>query len=114
MPRCTRFLRELTDAAEANVAAVSATGSLKSLCDAAVEHGLELLDAQQEALSLLGPNRRSNPGGSRARPMIRALAAGGRDPRCSASWHGRHWILRRAGIDSMLGSMGFVPTLCAC
>ena len=35
-------LREVTNAAEANVAAVSYHfGSLKSLCDAAVEHALE-------------------------------------------------------------------------
>src|SRR6202162_4646928 len=48
-------LRELTDAAEANVAAVSYHfGSLKSLCDAAIEHALErYLDAQQEAVSAL-------------------------------------------------------------
>ena len=40
-------LRELTDAARANVAAVSYHfGSLKSLCDAAIEYALErYLDA---------------------------------------------------------------------
>ena len=50
-------LREITDAADANVAAVSYHfGSLKSLCDAAVEHALErYLDAQQAALNTLGP-----------------------------------------------------------
>ena len=50
-------LRELTDAAEANVAAVSYHfGSLKSLCDAAIEYALErYLDAQQEAVSALEP-----------------------------------------------------------
>src|SRR2546421_12286300 len=50
-------LRELTDAAEANVAAVSYHfGSLKSLCDAAIEQALErYLDAQQAAVSALGP-----------------------------------------------------------
>src|SRR3984893_11865690 len=50
-------LRALTDAAEANVAAVSYHfGSLKSLCDAAVEHALErYLDAQEEEVSALGP-----------------------------------------------------------
>ena len=49
-------LRELTDAAEANVAAVSYHfGSLKSLCDAAIDHALErYLDDQQEALDALG------------------------------------------------------------
>jgi AcrR family transcriptional regulator len=48
-------LRDLTDAADANVAAVSYHfGSLKSLCDAAVEHALErYLDAQEEAVSAL-------------------------------------------------------------
>src|SRR2546429_9251670 len=50
-------LRELTDAAEANVAAVSYHfGSLKSLCDAAIEHALErYLVAQERAVSSLGP-----------------------------------------------------------
>src|SRR6476469_10926849 len=50
-------LREITDAAEANVAAVSYHfGSLQSLCDAAIEHALErYLDAQQDALNELGP-----------------------------------------------------------
>src|SRR3954463_7305869 len=50
-------LRELTDAAGANVAAVSYHfGSLKSLCDAAVEHALDrYLVAQHEALGTLGP-----------------------------------------------------------
>ena len=48
-------LRELTDAAGANVAAVSYHfGSLKSLFDAAIEDALErYLDAQQEAVSEL-------------------------------------------------------------
>jgi AcrR family transcriptional regulator len=75
-------LRELTDAAQANVAAVSYHfGSLKSLCDAAVEHALErYLDAQQEALNMLGPESALEElAAAFARPMIRALAAGGRD-----------------------------------
>src|SRR6476619_201322 len=48
-------LRELTDAADANVAAVSYHfGSLKSLFDAAIEHALErYLDAQLAAVSAL-------------------------------------------------------------
>src|SRR6266550_1430676 len=48
-------LRELTDAAGANVAAVSYHfGSLKSLCDVAIEQALErYLDAQQEAVGTL-------------------------------------------------------------
>ena len=46
-------LRDVTDAADANVAAVSYHfGSLKSLFDAAIEHALErYLDAQQAAVS---------------------------------------------------------------
>jgi AcrR family transcriptional regulator len=75
-------LRELTDAAGANVAAVSYHfGSLKSLCDAAVENALErYLDAQHEALSHLGPQSTLEAlAAAFARPMMRALAAGGRD-----------------------------------
>src|ERR1700738_1895421 len=51
-------LRELTDAADANVAAVSYHfGSLKSLYDAAIEHALErYLDAQEDAVSALDPD----------------------------------------------------------
>src|SRR6516162_9600082 len=75
-------LRELTDAAEANVAAVSYHfGSLKSLCEAAIEHAVErYLDAHQEALSTLGPESTLQElAAAFARPMISALAAGGRD-----------------------------------
>jgi AcrR family transcriptional regulator len=75
-------LRELTDAAEANLAAVSYHfGSLKSLCDAAVEHALgRYLDAQRESLGTLGPESTLEAlAAAFARPMIRALAAGGRD-----------------------------------
>lgn len=75
-------LRELTDAADANVAAVSYHfGSLKSLCQAAIEHALErYLDAQQEALNTLGPESTLDElAAAFARPMIHHLAAGGRD-----------------------------------
>jgi AcrR family transcriptional regulator len=75
-------LRELTDAAGANVAAVSYHfGSLKSLCDAAIEHALERhLDAQQEAVIALGAESTvEEVAAAFARPIIRALAVGGRD-----------------------------------
>jgi AcrR family transcriptional regulator len=75
-------LRELTDAAEANVAAVSYHfGSMKSLCEAAIEHALErYLDAQQEAVSSLGPESTVEElAAAFARPMIHHLATGGRD-----------------------------------
>src|ERR1700756_1985294 len=92
-------LRELTDAAEANVAAVSYHfGSLKSLCEAAIEHALErYLDAQQEAVSTLGPESTleelATAFGS---PIIRALAMGGRDLAVMR-------IVARAGIDPPQG-----------
>jgi len=75
-------LRELTDAADANVAAVSYHfGSLKSLCDAAIERALEIyLDAQQAAVSALGPESTLDElAAAFARPMISALTKGGRD-----------------------------------
>ena len=92
-------LRELTDAAGANVAAVSYHfGSLKSLCDAAVEQALEAyLDAQQEAVSGLGPESTLEElAAAFARPMVRALAAGGRDLAVMR-------IVARAGIDPPQG-----------
>jgi AcrR family transcriptional regulator len=88
-------LRELTDAAQANVAAVSYHfGSLKSLCDAAVEYALErYLDAQQEAVSALGAEvPLEELAAAFARPMMRALAVGGRDLDVMR-------IVARAGID---------------
>ena len=88
-------LRALTDAAEANVAAVSYHfGSLKSLCDAAVEHALERhLDAQQEAVGLLERGSTLEEVASAfARPMMNAMAAGGRDLDVIR-------IVARAGID---------------
>ena len=75
-------LREVTGAAEANVAAVSYHfGSLKSLCDAAVEYALErYLAAQEEAVSTLGEDASIEEAAAAfARPVTRALAMGGRD-----------------------------------
>jgi AcrR family transcriptional regulator len=75
-------LREITDAAEANVAAVSYHfGSLKALCDSAVEHALErYLDAQHQAMSALGPGSTLDElAAAFARPMVGALAVGGHD-----------------------------------
>jgi len=75
-------LRELTAAARANVAAVSYHfGSLKSLRDAAIEYALErYLDAQQEAVSALGAEASLEAlAAAFARPMMHALAVGGRD-----------------------------------
>jgi AcrR family transcriptional regulator len=88
-------LREITDAARANVSAVSYHfGSLKSLCDAAVEHALErYLDAQQEAVRALGPESTLEAlAAAFARPMMNALARGGRDLALMR-------IVARAGID---------------
>ncbi len=75
-------LREVTEAAQANVAAVSYHfGSLKSLCDAAIEHALErYLDAQVQALSALGDEPSLEAlAAAFARPMMNALAVGGRE-----------------------------------
>jgi AcrR family transcriptional regulator len=75
-------LREVTDAARANIAAVSYHfGSLAALCDAAIEHALErYLDAQESAVSALGPESTlEEVAAAFSRPMIRALAEGGRD-----------------------------------
>lgn len=75
-------LRELTDAADANVAAVSYHfGSLKSLCEAAIEHALDrYLDSQSDAVKALGPESTLEElAAAFARPMMLHLAAGGRD-----------------------------------
>jgi AcrR family transcriptional regulator len=88
-------LREITDAAEANVAAVSYHfGSLKNLCDAAIERALEnYLDAQQEAVGALAPGSTLEQlAAAFARPMMRALLAGGRDLATMQS-------VARAGLD---------------
>src|SRR5271170_5889773 len=93
-------LREVTDAARANVAAVSYHfGSLKSLCDAAIEHALgRYLDAQQEAVSALDPDSTIEAlAAAFARPLIGSLVAGGRDLAVMR-------IVARAGIDPPEGS----------
>ena len=72
-------LRELTDAAEANVAAVSYHfGSLGSLCEAAIEDALEgYLEAQHEAVRALAPDSTLEElAAAFARPMMRALSSG--------------------------------------
>ena len=92
-------LREITDTAAANVAAVSYHfGSLQSLCDAAVEHALErYLDAQQEAMSELGPESTLGEAAAAfARPMTNAMAVEGRDLAVMR-------IVARAGIDPPAG-----------
>jgi AcrR family transcriptional regulator len=92
-------LRELTAAADANVAAVSYHfGSLKALCEASVEYALErYLDAQEEALSALGPESTLEEVATAfARPMMRALSSGGRDLDVMR-------IVARAGIDPPRG-----------
>jgi AcrR family transcriptional regulator len=92
-------LRELTDAADANVAAVSYHfGSLQSLCDAAIELALErYLDAQQSAVGALGPESTLEEAAAAfARPMIGALTKGGRDRAAIR-------IVARAAIDPPQG-----------
>jgi AcrR family transcriptional regulator len=92
-------LRELTDAAGANVAAVSYHfGSLGSLCGAAIEDALErYLDAQQDAVSALGPDATLEElAAAFARPMMHALSAGGRDLAVMR-------IVARSGIDPPRG-----------
>jgi AcrR family transcriptional regulator len=92
-------LRPLTDAAEANVAAVSYHfGSLKSLCDAAVEHALErYLEAQEEAVGALGAESTlAEVAAAFARPMMNAMAVGGHDLAVMR-------IVARAGIDPPQG-----------
>jgi AcrR family transcriptional regulator len=78
----TVTLRQITDAAEANVAAVSYHfGSLKALCDSALELALETyLDAQHEAMRDLTPRSTLEElAEAFARPMVSALSAGGPD-----------------------------------
>ncbi|MER6685705.1 TetR/AcrR family transcriptional regulator [Streptomyces olivaceoviridis] len=73
-------LRDITDRVGANVAAVSYHfGSLKSLCDSAIEYALErYLDEQIQELGLLDDTSTlQEVAAAFARPMTRALAAGG-------------------------------------
>ncbi|MEZ0094840.1 TetR/AcrR family transcriptional regulator [Streptacidiphilus sp. EB129] len=75
-------LREITDHAGANVSAVSYHfGSLKTLCDSAIEHALErYLDEQITAVdSLDATSGVEELAEAFTRPMMRALAAGGQD-----------------------------------
>ena len=88
-------LRELTGAAQANVAAVSYHfGSLKSLCDEAIEYALERYLASQEAAirTLGGDASLEDLAAAFARPMVRALAVGGRELDVMR-------IVARSGID---------------
>jgi len=92
-------LRELTGAAQANVAAVSYHfGSLKSLCDEAIEYALErYLASQEEAISTLGEDASlEDLAAAFARPMVRALAVGGRELDVMR-------IVARSGIDPPKG-----------
>ena len=87
-------LRELTDAAEANVAAVSYHfGSLGSLCEAAIEAALEsYLDAQHEAVRALAPFvRRSGAMGARCMDRNRAITVTRFRRRCCWARCARHF-----------------------
>lgn len=99
-------LREITSAADANVAAVSYHfGSLKALRDAAVEQALErYLDAQREAVRTLGPESTLEKlAEAFARPMVSALVVGGRDLAVMR-------IVARGGIDPPEGWHRFDAT----
>lgn len=92
-------LREVTESAGANVSAVSYHfGSMKVLCDSAVEHALEqYLDAQMHEIALLdSTSTLQELAAAFARPMMRAIAAGGRDLAVMRT-------VARAGIDPPQG-----------
>jgi AcrR family transcriptional regulator len=75
-------LRGVTAAAEANISAVSYHfGSLRSLSEAAIERALDrYLDAQRQAVEGLGAEATVEElAAAFARPMIRAMVAGGRE-----------------------------------
>ncbi|CAM5629667.1 MULTISPECIES: TetR/AcrR family transcriptional regulator [Streptomyces] len=75
-------LRDITDRVGANVAAVSHHfGSLESLCDSAIEYALErCLDEQIQELGFLDTTSTlQGVAAAFARPMTRALAAGGEE-----------------------------------
>lgn len=92
-------LREITDSAGANVSAVSYHfGSLNALRDEAIERAMEqYLDAQLDAVgSLVAGSSVEKLAAAFARPMVHALAAGGRDLTVMRT-------VARAGIDPPQG-----------
>ncbi len=99
-------LRDITRAAETNVAAVSYHfGSLKALCDAAVEQALEgYLEAQEAAVGTLSPGSSLEQAAQAfARPMVEAMVVGGRDLAVMR-------IVARGGIDPPRGWERFDAT----
>jgi AcrR family transcriptional regulator len=92
-------LREVTSAADANVSAVSYHfGSLRSLCDAAIEEALGgYLEAQQAAVSEVeAGSTLEQLAAAFARPMMSAMVAGGRELAVMR-------IVARGGIDPPQG-----------